>query len=267
MSEQSSIITVETTSSGVAVLTLNHPPLNLITLEMSAQIKKNMELLETMESVRVVVIRSGDSSRAFCAGADIKEFVAVRDQVTEKKLAKENEAWNSIEQLSKPVIVAIEGVAFGGGCEIALACDLRVMSTSARIGLPEINLGVFPGSGGLFRLPELVGPSRAKELLFLGEPIGAEEALRIGLANRVVADGKTFTEAFAIAERIAAKSSEAIKAIKHGVGKSVGQSREDAVRLSLELSETVFQTKDCLEGIRAFFEKRPPKFNENIGPD
>ncbi|HEX7056297.1 MAG TPA: enoyl-CoA hydratase-related protein [Bacilli bacterium] len=258
------LVTYERYGNGVVVLTLNNPPLNLITLDMTAQMIAMMDRLEDDPEARAVVIR-GSGSKAFCAGADIKEFTAVRDQVVEKKLAKENEAWSRIERLSKPVIAAMEGVVLGGGCEIALACDLRVMSATGRIGLPEINLGVFPGSGGLFRLSELIGPSRAKELLYLGEPIDAQEALKIGLINRIAPEGETLQAAVALAEKIAAKSATAIAMIKSGVKKSLGMSRADAVALSLELSDAVFRTDDCAEGISAFFEKRTPIFNKSKG--
>lgn len=256
---ETGLIIVEKLHHGVVKLVLNNPPLNLVTLELTGKLKKILDQLDQDESVRIVVI-TGNGEKAFCAGADIKEFMDVRDQVVEKKLAKENEALSSIEFLSKPVIAAIEGMALGGGCEIALACDIRIMSEKAKIGLPEIKLGVFPGSGGLFRLPRLVGASRALELLYLGKIIDAGEAFNIGLVNQVVPEGEAEKTALNMAEKIAQQPIEAIKAIKMGVRESFLLSHKENVDLSLKLSDKVFQTEDCAEGVSAFFEKRSPQF-------
>ncbi|MGH3146830.1 MAG: enoyl-CoA hydratase/isomerase family protein, partial [Rubrobacter sp.] len=180
--------------------------------------------------------------------------------VVEKKLARENEAFGSLESMPKPVVAAIEGLAYGGGCEISLACDLRIIGEGARVALPEVKLGVVPGSGGLFRLPELVGPARAMQLMYLGEPITAGEAERIGLVNEVVPDGDALPRAIDVARAISRQPREAVAAIKRGVRGSAGLSRETAVGLTLELSDRVFKTEDCAEGIAAFFDKREPRF-------
>jgi enoyl-CoA hydratase len=256
---ESRFILVERLAGGVAKLTLNNPPLNLVTLEMTRQLIDALEELEEDESVRAVVV-TGAGDKAFCAGSDVKEFAAVRDRVVEKKLARENEAFSGFETLSRPVVAAIEGLAYGGGCEISMACDLRIVGEGARFALPEVKLGVVPGSGGLFRLPELVGPARAMELMYLGDPIGAREAERIGLVNQVVPDGEALSRALDIARRISRQPKEAVAAIKRGVRESARASRTEAVRLTLELSDHVFRSEDCAEGIRAFFEKREPRF-------
>ena len=253
------LVLVERSEGGVAKLTLNNPPLNLVTLEMTQRLIEVLEDLGGDESVRVVVV-TGTGDEAFCAGADVKEFAAVRDRVVEKKLARENRAFSAIEALSRPVIAAIEGLAYGGGCEISMACDLRIISAGARIALPEVKLGVVPGAGGLFRLPELVGPARAMELMYLGDPIEAREAQRIGLVNEVVPDGEALPRAIDIARKISRQPKEAVAAIKRGVRESAQLSREEAVQLTFELSDRVFKTGDCDEGIRAFFEKREPRF-------
>ncbi len=246
-------------SGGVATLTLNNPPLNLVTLEMTEGLIGALDELEADASVRAVVV-TGAGEKAFCAGSDVKEFAAVRDRVVEKKLARENEAFGKLESLSKPTVAAIEGLAYGGGCEISMACDLRVIGDGARIALPEVRLGVVPGSGGLFRLPELVGPARAMELMYLGAPIDAGEAERIGLVNEVVPDGGALARALDIARSIARQPAEAVAAVKRGVRGSAGLGREQAVGLTLELSDRVFKSEDCAEGIAAFFEKREPRF-------
>ena len=226
---------------------------------MTEQLIEALEELEGDEAVRAIVV-TGAGDRAFCAGSDVKEFAEVRDSVVQKKLARENEAFGRFECLSKPVIAAIEGLAYGGGCEISMACDLRITGEGAKFALPEVRLGVVPGSGGLFRLPELVGPARAMELMYLGEAIDASEAERLGLVNEVVPDGEALPRALDVARSISRQPKEAVAAIKRGVRGSLRSSRDDSVRLSLELSDHLFKTGDCEEGIRAFFEKRVPRF-------
>ncbi len=259
MSTEQKLILVDHLDGGVSKLTLNNPPLNLVTLDLTRQLIEALEALDNDDSVRSVVI-TGAGDKAFCAGSDIKEFPDVSDQVVEKKLAKENEAFSRIERLTKPVIAAIEGIACGGGCEISLSCDLRIMAENAQIGLPEIKLGIFPGSGGLFRLPKLVGPSNALELMYLGDFIDAKEAYRIGLVNRIVPEGTAEAKAIELAQEIAKRPRESVKIIKQGVRKALTQSDEEAVQFTLDMSDRVFKTEDCKEGISAFFEKREPRF-------
>jgi enoyl-CoA hydratase len=253
------LVLVERLAGGIAKLTLNNPPLNLVTLEITEQLMDALDELERDEAVRAVIV-TGAGDKAFCAGSDVKEFAVVRDRVVEKKLARENEAFSGFESLSKPTVAAIEGLAYGGGCEISMACDLRIAGQGAKFALPEVRLGVVPGSGGLFRLPELVGPARAMELMYLGQPIDASKAERIGLVNEVVPDGETLSRALDIARSISRQPQEAVAAIKRGVRASLHSSREDSVRLTLELSDHLFETEDCAEGIGAFFEKREPRF-------
>jgi enoyl-CoA hydratase len=253
------LVLVGRLAGGIAKLTLNNPPLNLVTLEMTEQLVDALDELERDEAVRAVVV-TGAGDKAFCAGSDVKEFADVRDRVVEKKLAKENEAFGRFESVSMPTVAAIEGLAYGGGCEISMACDLRITGEGARFALPEVRLGVVPGSGGLFRLPELVGPAKAMELMYLGEPIDAREAERIGLVNEVVPDGEARSRALDVARRISRGPKEAVAAIKRGVRESLHSGREDSVRLTLELSDHLFKTEDCAEGITAFFEKRGSRF-------
>ncbi len=260
------VVLVEQSKGGVAKLTLNNPPLNLVTLEMAQRLIEALGDLDADGSVRVVVV-TGAGDKAFCAGSDVKEFATVRDRVVEKKLARENQAFSGFELLSKPVVAAIEGLAYGGGCEISMACDLRIIAASARLAFPEVKLGVVPGSGGLLRLPELVGPARAMELMYLGDPISAREAERMGLVNEVVPDGEALPRALDIARRISRQPKEAVAAIKRGVRESAQLTREEAVQLTLELSDRVFKTRDCAEGVRAFFEKREPRFEGAPGDD
>lgn len=259
MTIEDRMIVLERAANGVAKLVLNNPPLNLVTLETTRQLAEALDEIENDDAVRALVV-TGAGEKAFCVGSDIKEFAAVRDRVVEKKLAKENEAFDRLEFLSKPVIAAIEGMAYGGGCEISLACDLRVMAEDAKIGLPEVKLGVVPGSGGLFRLPRLVGPARAMELMYLGKFVGAREAERIGLVNEVVPAGEPLSRALELAGEIAAQPRAAIAAIKRAVRDSRALPHEEVVQMTLDLSEALFRTDDCEEGIEAFFQKREPKF-------
>jgi enoyl-CoA hydratase/carnithine racemase len=253
------LILLEEVSEGVAKLVLNAPPLNLVTLELTRQLIEALDDLERNDSVRAVVI-TGAGNKAFCAGSDIQEFPAVWDAVVEKKLARENQAFDRIEFLSKPVVAAIEGIAYGGGCEISMACDIRIIAEDATVGLPEVKLGVVPGSGGMFRLPRLVGPARAMELMYLGNPIDAREAERIGLVNAVVPPGETLPYAIQLAQQIARQPRASISAIRRAVRESRVLPHDEAVRLTLELSDLVFRTDDCREGVEAFTQKRKPKF-------
>lgn len=245
----------------VAVVTIDRPPLNILTLELSDEMRDTFHRLEEDTAVRVIVLR-GSGEKAFCVGADIKEFPSVWDDVIGKKLLNENLAIDGIELLEKPVIAAMEGNTMGGGCEIAMACDMRIMSETGRIGLPEINLGVFPGSGGLYRLARYVGIAKAYEMLYTGKIIDAQEALSIGLVNRIVPAGETEAAAVELAKVIADKPFEAIKLIKKGVRELWQKTTEENFRPNLELSKTVFKTPDCAEGVDAFIHKRSPQFQK-----
>ncbi len=249
----------------VAVVTLNNPPLNILTLELSAEMRDTLHKLEEDDRVRVIVLR-GAGEKAFCVGADIREFPQVWDDVIGKKLMNENLAIDALELLDKPVIAALEGNTLGGGCEIAMAADIRFISETGRIGLPEINLGVFPGSGGLFRLARYVGVSRAYEMLYTGRILDAKQALEAGLVNHVVPEGGTERAAVELAREIAGKPFEAVKLIRRGVRELWQKPTSDNFRPNLELSRRVFQTEDCAEGVDAFLHKRTPRFNRKAEP-
>jgi len=253
------MIRIQRAQDRVAILRLDNPPLNVLTLGMTQQLIDLCSEIEADDTIRVLVV-SGAGRRAFCAGADIREFAEVRGDVVEKKLRKENDALARLEGLSKPVIAAIDAAALGGGCEIALACDLRIIAEDARIGLPEIKLGVFPGSGGLYRLPRIVGLSNALRLMYTGDPLTAREAHDIGLVDQVTGPGQALPTAMELAARIARQARQALAAIKLGVRTSLEISREAAIAHTLELSDRVFRSPDCEEGVNAFFEKRAPRF-------
>lgn len=244
---------------GVATLTLDNPPLNLNAMPTLHLLRRYVAQIAGDTRVRCVVV-TGAGERAFCAGSDVHEFQSVMDDVVARKLRLENEAFDGLAELPVPVIAALNGVALGGGAEIALACDLRIMAAGARIGFPEVKLGVFPGSGGTFRLPRLVGSARAFELLYTGDPIAADDALRIGLVNRLVPQVEVLPAALALAARLAAGPALALSMIRREVRAAGHQSTAQAIAQSLADSDAVFKGLDVVEGVRAFFEKRPAKF-------
>jgi enoyl-CoA hydratase len=246
-------------SEGVGVLTLNNPPMNLDTLALTRRLTAALEQLGADPRVRALVV-TGTGTRAFCAGSDIKEFGTVADDVVGKKMAAENAAFSMLAAFPHPTIAALNGVAFGGGLELAVCCDLLVAGSDVRVALPEIKLGVFPGSGGTVRVPRRIGETRAKELMFTGEPIGADTALAWGLVNRVVAPGQALAAARELATSLAALPARALALMKEAVTVALEHPEADAIRRTLALTQAVFQTDDCREGARAFLAKEPARF-------
>jgi enoyl-CoA hydratase len=245
----------------VAVVTLENPPLNLVTLELTRQFNDCIVRLSADLSVRVMVL-TGSGSKAFCAGSDIKEFpeMMAAGAVVPKKLALENEAWSRVADFPKPTIAALNGIAFGGGLELALCCDLIVAEEGGAVALPEIRLGVFPGSGGTIRATRRIGEGRAKQMMFFGEPLPIETALAWGLVDHLAAKGEALKIAREWAVKLAAQPGVALQLCKQSIGMAFDASEEAAVKASLALSDRVFTTEDCAEGVRAFFAKEPPRF-------
>jgi enoyl-CoA hydratase/carnithine racemase len=245
---------------GVGIVTLDNPPLNLITRQLTRDLGETLAVVEANSGVRTVVV-CGAGPRAFSAGSDIKEFPSLMDRgtVVEEKLSFENDAFDRLAGLPQPTIAAIGGLALGGGAELAICCDFRIMSADARIGFPEIHLGAVPGSGGLSRLPRLIGASRAMGLLLDGNSIGARQALEIGLVNEVVED-PPIEAAIARAKEWASRATLAARAIKQGVLQVSRAKRAVEVKESLDVSRAIFATSDMREGVAAFLEKRSPRF-------
>jgi enoyl-CoA hydratase len=246
---------------GVGIVTLDNPPLNLVTQQLTRELGEALTAVEANQDVRAVVV-CGAGSRAFSAGSDIKEFPALMDRgtVVEEKLSPENEVFDRLASLPKPTIAAIVGLALGGGAELALCCDYRIMSVDAQVGFPEIHLGTVPGSGGLSRLPRLIGQSRAMALLLDGRPIGADEALRIGLTNEVAETSHCVEAAMTRASEWAMRAGRALRAIKLAVLQASGEEISAEIKSSLEVSRSIFATTDMREGVAAFLEKRKPRF-------
>lgn len=245
----------------MAILTLNRPPLNLFTLEMTKAFGQRLQEIKDDSSIRSVVL-TGSGNRAFGAGSDIKEFPQFFDTgtVIDVKLRHENEVYNRLEDLPQPTVAAMKGVALGGGFELALCCDFRVAADDMKLGLPEIKLGVYPGSGGLIRLPRIIGQSRAKEMLFLGNFISAEQALNWGAVNRMVPKEEVLGTAIEFAAELANRPATAVRIMKKGMRDLENKSRDEAVEISYALSEVVFSTEDAKEGVDAFFNKRDPEY-------
>jgi enoyl-CoA hydratase/carnithine racemase len=245
----------------VAHLELDHPPLNLLSQSVFDELDAALATLERAEpgAVRAVVV-TGSGERAFSAGSDVKAFESHRGAAGRAHFEREEAVTKRLADLPMPTIAAIEGNALGGGLELALACDIRVASEHASVGLPEVRLAVTPGAGGTQRLPRVVGVARAKELAFTGRILDAQEAERIGLVNRVVPAGQARAAADEIAAEIAQRGPLAVREVKRLIDRSVELDIDDGLAAEVDASERVFDTEDMLEGARAFFEKRPPTY-------
>jgi enoyl-CoA hydratase len=247
-------------SGGVLVVTINRPKvLNALNGPTLSELDDVLRDAAKDDDVRVIVV-TGEGDRSFVAGADINEL-AVQSPVGGREHARRGQAiFDRLERLGKPVIAAVNGFALGGGCELAMACTLRIASDTAKFGQPEINLGLMPGYAGSQRLPRLVGRGRALELLLAGDPITADEALRIGLVNRVVPAAELMNEARALADKLAAKPAVAVRYILEAVHGGLEMPLADAIDYEATLFGLVSTTDDMREGTRAFLEKRKPKF-------
>ena len=249
---------IELEPGPVTVLRLANPPLNLVTATLTRELGDALSRLAEDADLRAVVVAGSD--RAFCAGSDIKEFDALHGRVAEGKLLLEGAVYRQLAHLPVPTIAAIEGDALGGGLELALCCDLRVAGANALLGLPEVGLGAIPGSGGTQRLPRLIGPGRAKEMILLGEPLDAHRAAEIGLVGRVVEAGNAEAEARAMAGIIATRGPVAVREAKKAIDRGLDGPLDAGLAVELDGSERVFSSADISEGTAAFLQKRPPRF-------
>jgi enoyl-CoA hydratase len=243
----------------VAVLTINRPDKrNALNGPTRAALIAALDQLRTDDTVRVVAI-TGAGDKAFIAGADIGEFEG-RSPVDQFRVMKGPSVFDAVEAFPKPIIAMINGYALGGGCELAMACDFRVAADSAKLGQPEVNLGIIPGGGGTQRLPRLVGSGNAYKLLFTGEWIDAAEALRIGLVDEVVPAAQLRERVLALGKMIAEKSPVALQLIKEAVRASLRTSLDDGLRLETTLFGVAFASQDKVEGVQAFLQKRKADF-------
>ncbi len=248
----------------VGMATLNRPhALNALTVELLEQLERHLDEAEADAEIRAVVLAAA-GEKAFCVGADLK---ALSEEYEDEGAGLDAlvdtlyRVYGRLERLERPLIAAVHGWCLGGGLEFVLTADLCVADDSARLGLPEAKVGSMPGAGGTQRLPRLIGLRRAKELMFTGEPIGAEEALRIGLVNRVVPAGSLLAEATALAAAIAERAPLALRKIKEAVNGGLDLDLEAGLALERACHDSLVATEDREEGIRAFVEKREPRFS------
>jgi len=246
-------------SGPITTITLENPPLNLVTVELTRRLDTALSGIEADDDVRCVLV-TGTGERAFCAGSDVKEFEALRGRVGEGKLLLEKAVYRRLARLPVPTIAAIQADALGGGLELALCCDLRVADERAKLGLPEVRLGVMPGSGGTQRLPRVVGIARAKELILMGEIVDAAEAASMGLVNRVTPSGEALATARDMAESIATRGPLAVREAKRALDIAGDVPLDEGMAAELDASERIFTSDDMLEGAQAFFDKREPRF-------
>ena len=247
----------------VAVVTLNRPDrMNTLGSTMKPDLARAFfELARNDDQVRAVLI-PGRGDKAFCAGADIKERATDVVRGTEYFVRQKatHELFRNIEEFEKPVIAAINGVALGGGLEIALCCDLRIAASHARFGLPEIKLGVIPAAGGTQRLPRLVGEARAKELILTADLVDAETALRYGLVSRVVPQAELMTAALELSQRIAQHPPLAVRFAKRAINRGMQTDLDSGLEYERYAAAMIVDSEDRIEGMRAFVEKREPQF-------
>jgi len=246
------------TDGAVGVITLDRPPVNAISAELVADLDSAIGLAED-PAVRAVVV-TGDPH--FAAGADIKAFQAALIAGDDPAAvgADLSRVLTRLERLAKPVIAAIRGFAMGGGMELALACDFRFLADDAKCGQPEIVLGIFPGAGGTQRLPRLIGLGPARDLIYSGRPVGAEEAQELGIADEVHPSDDLLEAAMATAARYAEGPTVAIGLAKHAINDGVGQPLDAGLAIEASGFSRVFETADATEGVNAFVEKRGPSF-------
>ncbi len=244
----------------IALVTINRPQvLNALDARTLDELGGAMEALRADASVRVVIV-TGAGEKAFVAGADISELAALSAAKAQEHALLGQRIFDTIEHLGKPVIAAINGFALGGGCELAMACTLRIAADTARLGQPEVNLGIPPGFAGTQRLARLVGKGGALEMLLTGRHVTADEAQRLGLVNRVVPAAELMTAVRALATDLAAKAPIATRYIIEAVQRGSEVPFEQAAFLEASLFGLAFSTADMREGTRAFLDKRKPAF-------
>jgi methylglutaconyl-CoA hydratase len=261
VSVENESVLLEEVREGVAIWTLNRPERsNALSRALLTTLAERAEALHGRRDVRALII-TGAGDKAFCAGADLKERKDMSIEDVRAFLPLYDAAFSAIDDLDKPVIAALNGVAFGGGLELALACDLRVMHRAARVGLTETSLGIIPGAGGTQRLPRIVGEARAKQLILLSERIAADEALRIGLVQRITEpDQSALACALELCEVFRNGAPIALAAALDAIDAASDLPLDEGLAYERQCYERTLASKDRVEALNAFAEKRPPKF-------
>ncbi len=253
-------LVLEDRSGQTRILTLNRPEvMNSFNFAMLRELAEKVESLQWDPEVRVIVI-TGAGERAFCAGADLKERAGLAEDQVRQFIFTIRDLFTFIEFMNKPVIAAVNGVALGGGTELALACDIRIVSESATMGLTETRLAIIPGAGGTQRLPRIVGRGKAKELIFTGRRVDAREAVAIGLANKVAPAGKLMDECLEMAALICEAGPIAIRQAKYAVNHGCEVDLHSGLAIESNAYWATIPTEDRLEGLAAFREKRKPVY-------
>ncbi|KXH87264.1 enoyl-CoA hydratase [Sporosarcina sp. HYO08] len=244
---------------GIAVATIQRPPANALSRGLIQEVNTLLDQVENDDAVRVIVLHG--EGRFFSAGADIKEFTSVTSGEAFSKLAENGQnVFERVEAFSKPVIAAIHGAALGGGLELAMSCHIRIVTENAKLGLPELQLGLIPGFAGTQRLPRYVGIPKAAEMLLTSEPITGSEAVQWGLANRAYGEEELLPQTMELAKKIALKSPVAMKAALEMLQYAKSADYHNGVKAEAAAFGTVFVSEDAQEGIQAFIEKRTPMF-------
>ncbi|MEN1968286.1 enoyl-CoA hydratase [Lentibacillus sp. N15] len=245
----------------VAVLTIQSPPANALSSALLNDLSEKLDEIEKDETIKAVVLKG--EGKFFSAGADIKEFTSLQGASDYRSLSeKGQELFLRLEHFRVPVIAAIHGAALGGGLELAMACHIRIVAENAKLGLPELTLGIIPGFAGTQRLPRYVGTAKAYEMILSGEPINGKDAQACGLANHAVSDDAVVAEAMKLAEKLAAKSKPTINRVMTLVSRSTTESLTDGMKMEAEAFGEIFGSADAREGIQAFIEKRKPSFQD-----
>ncbi|HEX3031379.1 MAG TPA: enoyl-CoA hydratase-related protein [Bacillota bacterium] len=254
------VITIEI-EGGVATLTLNRPPMNPLNSRVFSELSQAADELEANPAVKAVII-TGAGEKAFAAGADITEMANLTPVEVYSFCQVSRTAFEKLENLSKPTIAAISGLALGGGSELAMTCDFRIAADNAKFGQPEINLGIIPGGGGTQRLARLIGATKAKEMILLGDIIDATTAAGLGLVNKVVPAADLSAEAGKLARKLAGKPAVAMRMAKTAINLGTNVDLRSGLELETQSFVVAFASEDRVEGIKAFNEKRKPVFSD-----
>jgi enoyl-CoA hydratase/carnithine racemase len=244
----------------ILTLTLNRPQaMNAFNFAQVAALEEQIDRVRFRPEIRVVIL-TGSGEKAFCAGADLKERATLSELQVTEYLYRQRNLFTSIEALNKPVIAAINGAAFGGGTEIALACDIRIAASTAKMGLPETRLAIIPGAGGTQRLPRLIGRAKAKELIYTGRRLTAQDALDIGLVNKVCEPKSLLDECRKMAEEMCLAGPLALEQAKKAIDCGLDTDLHTGIAIETDAYRVLIPTEDRLEGLAAFREKRKPEY-------